>query len=179
MDDDGNLIIARPKISGKIKLTYDEDKETERAMEVDADAYMAELRGQVGRAIPLRDYLLLSSWAMLYIYLSFVLACCNALRSSFARIWILQPPSTLFGPGGHSLPPTVRYPHLRPTYLPSRGIAPFSFYRFRLQGKRCARFCWVLGVGCGCCYYVLLPHVAVVGDGSRPKYCCRSTQVRW
>ncbi|CAM9416867.1 unnamed protein product [Ectocarpus sp. 12 AP-2014] len=47
MDDDGNLIIARPKISGKIKLTYDENKETERAMEVDADAYMAELRGQV------------------------------------------------------------------------------------------------------------------------------------
>ncbi len=47
MDDDGNLIVKRPKISGKIKLTYDADEETERAMEVDADAYMAELRGQV------------------------------------------------------------------------------------------------------------------------------------
>lgn len=48
MDDEGNLIVTRPKISGKIKLTYDEDKATEQAMEVDADAYMSELRGQVG-----------------------------------------------------------------------------------------------------------------------------------
>lgn len=47
MDDDGNLKIARPKISGKIKLTYDAERETERELEVDADAYMAELRGQV------------------------------------------------------------------------------------------------------------------------------------
>lgn len=48
MDDEGNLIVTRPKISGKIKLTYDADKPTEQAMEVDADAYMSELRGQVG-----------------------------------------------------------------------------------------------------------------------------------
>lgn len=48
MDDEGNLIVTRPKISGKIKLTYDADKATEQAMEVDADAYMSELRGQVG-----------------------------------------------------------------------------------------------------------------------------------
>lgn len=47
MDDEGNLIVTRPKISGKIKLTYNEDKATEQAMEVDADAYMSELRGQV------------------------------------------------------------------------------------------------------------------------------------
>lgn len=47
MDDEGNLIVTRPKISGKIKLTYNADKATEQAMEVDADAYMAELRGQV------------------------------------------------------------------------------------------------------------------------------------
>eukprot|EP00904_Undaria_pinnatifida_P009358 jgi/Undpi1/5552/HiC_scaffold_2.g00829.m1 len=47
LDDEGNLKLSRPKLSGKIKLTYDEDKETERALEVDADAYMAELRGQV------------------------------------------------------------------------------------------------------------------------------------
>lgn len=47
MDDDGNLKISRPKISGKIKLTYNEATEAERALEVDADAYMAELRGQV------------------------------------------------------------------------------------------------------------------------------------
>lgn len=49
MDDEGRLKIARPKISGKIKLTYDEDTEREKALEVDADAYMAELRGQVRR----------------------------------------------------------------------------------------------------------------------------------
>lgn len=48
MDDDGNLFISRPKISGKIKLTFNADKPTEQAMEVDADAYMSELRGQVG-----------------------------------------------------------------------------------------------------------------------------------
>lgn len=48
MDDEGNLIVTRPKISGKIKLTYNAEKETEQAMEVDADAYMSELRGQVG-----------------------------------------------------------------------------------------------------------------------------------
>lgn len=48
MDDEGNLVVTRPKISGKIKLTYNEDKATEQAMEVDADAYMSELRGQVG-----------------------------------------------------------------------------------------------------------------------------------
>lgn len=48
MDDEGNLIVTRPKISGKIKLTYNADKATEQQMEVDADAYMAELRGQVG-----------------------------------------------------------------------------------------------------------------------------------
>lgn len=47
LDEDGNLKVSRPKLSGKIKLTYDEDKETERALEVDADAYMSELRGQV------------------------------------------------------------------------------------------------------------------------------------
>lgn len=47
LDDEGNLKLSRPKLSGKIKLTYDEDKETERALEVDADAYMSELRGQV------------------------------------------------------------------------------------------------------------------------------------
>ncbi|CAM9622985.1 unnamed protein product [Pylaiella littoralis] len=47
MDDDGNLFISRPKISGKIKLTFNADKPTEQAMEVDADAYMSELRGQV------------------------------------------------------------------------------------------------------------------------------------
>lgn len=47
LDEEGNLKVSRPKLSGKIKLTYDEDKETERALEVDADAYMAELRGQV------------------------------------------------------------------------------------------------------------------------------------
>lgn len=51
MDDEGNLIVTRPKISGKIKLTYNEDKATEQQMEVDADAYMAELRGQVGVVI--------------------------------------------------------------------------------------------------------------------------------
>lgn len=47
MDDDGKLNVAQPKISGKIKLTYNEATEAERALEVDADAYMAELRGQV------------------------------------------------------------------------------------------------------------------------------------
>lgn len=47
LDEEGNLKLSRPKLSGKIKLTYDEDKETERALEVDADAYMSELRGQV------------------------------------------------------------------------------------------------------------------------------------
>lgn len=52
MDDEGNLIVTRPKISGKIKLTYNEDKVTEQQMEVDADAYMSELRGQVG-VVPL------------------------------------------------------------------------------------------------------------------------------
>lgn len=50
MDDDGNLKVSRPKISGKIKLTYQEATEAERALEVDADAYMAELRGQVRTA---------------------------------------------------------------------------------------------------------------------------------
>lgn len=50
MDDEGRVKIARPKISGKIKLTYDEETERERALEVDADAYMAELRGQVLKA---------------------------------------------------------------------------------------------------------------------------------
>lgn len=50
MDDEGRLKMARPKVSGKIKLTYDEDTERERALEVDADAYMAELRGQVRKA---------------------------------------------------------------------------------------------------------------------------------
>lgn len=48
MDQEGRLKVAPPKISGKIKLTYDAQKETERSLEVDADAYMAELRGQVG-----------------------------------------------------------------------------------------------------------------------------------
>lgn len=48
LDDEGNLVVTRPKISGKIKLTYNEDKATEQQMEVDADAYMSELRGQVG-----------------------------------------------------------------------------------------------------------------------------------
>lgn len=47
MDEDGRLKVARPKISGKIKLTYDAETERERALEVDADAYMTELRGQV------------------------------------------------------------------------------------------------------------------------------------
>ena len=47
MDDEGNLIVTRPKISGKIKLTFNENEATEQQMEVDADAYMAELRGQV------------------------------------------------------------------------------------------------------------------------------------
>eukprot|EP00903_Cladosiphon_okamuranus_P019656 g18070.t4 len=47
MDDEGNLIVSRPKISGKIKLTYNADEATEQQMEVDADAYMSELRGQV------------------------------------------------------------------------------------------------------------------------------------
>lgn len=47
MDDEGILQMAKPKISGKIKLTYNEEQETERRLEVDADAYMAELRGQV------------------------------------------------------------------------------------------------------------------------------------
>ncbi|CAM9239431.1 unnamed protein product, partial [Choristocarpus tenellus] len=37
----------KPKISGKIRLTFDAGQETEREMEVDADAYMSELRGQV------------------------------------------------------------------------------------------------------------------------------------
>ncbi|CAM9424895.1 unnamed protein product, partial [Ectocarpus sp. 4 AP-2014] len=40
-------------------------------------------------------------------------------------------------------PATYLLPIYRPTnHEPSRGIPPFSFYRFRLQGKRCARFCW-------------------------------------
>lgn len=47
MDDEGILQIAKPKISGKIKLTYNAEQEAERQLEVDADAYMAELRGQV------------------------------------------------------------------------------------------------------------------------------------
>lgn len=51
MDDEGNLIVSRPKISGKIKLTYNADKATEHQMEVDADAYMTELRGQVGAVV--------------------------------------------------------------------------------------------------------------------------------
>lgn len=52
MDDEGRLKIARPKVSGKIKLTYDEETEMERALEVDADAYMSELRGQVRKTDP-------------------------------------------------------------------------------------------------------------------------------
>lgn len=47
IDDDGRLKVARPKVSGKIKLTYNEATKEERALEVDADAYMKELRGQV------------------------------------------------------------------------------------------------------------------------------------
>ncbi|CAM9098566.1 unnamed protein product, partial [Hapterophycus canaliculatus] len=47
MDDEGNLIVPKPTISGKIKLTFNADKPTKQEMEVDADAYMAELRGQV------------------------------------------------------------------------------------------------------------------------------------
>lgn len=47
IDDDGRLKVSRPKVSGKIKLTYNEATEEERALEVDADAYMKELRGQV------------------------------------------------------------------------------------------------------------------------------------
>ncbi|CAN0248300.1 unnamed protein product [Scytosiphon promiscuus] len=47
MDDEDNLIVPKPKISGKIKLTFNADKPTKQEMEVDADAYMAELRGQV------------------------------------------------------------------------------------------------------------------------------------
>lgn len=50
MDDEGNLIVPKPEISGKIKLTFNADKPTKQEMEVDADAYMAELRGQVGHA---------------------------------------------------------------------------------------------------------------------------------
>lgn len=46
-DDDGNLRMKRPKLSGKIKLTFNAEQETEQSMEVDADAYMAELRMQV------------------------------------------------------------------------------------------------------------------------------------
>lgn len=52
MDDEGNLIVLKPTISGKIKLTFNADKPTKQEMEVDADAYMAELRGQVGHASP-------------------------------------------------------------------------------------------------------------------------------
>lgn len=47
MDDDDGLRAKRPKISGKIKLTFNAEQETEQSMEVDADAYMAELRVQV------------------------------------------------------------------------------------------------------------------------------------
>lgn len=47
VDDDDGLQAKSPKISGKIKLTFNAEQETEQSMEVDADAYMAELRGQV------------------------------------------------------------------------------------------------------------------------------------
>ena len=46
--DEGSLGAERPKISGKIKLTFNAEQETEQSLEVDADAYMAELRMQVG-----------------------------------------------------------------------------------------------------------------------------------
>lgn len=51
MDDEGHIVISKPRISGKIQLTYFEGEEKEKLVEVDADAYMAELRGQVPHTV--------------------------------------------------------------------------------------------------------------------------------
>ncbi|CAM9869635.1 unnamed protein product, partial [Discosporangium mesarthrocarpum] len=46
LDEEGYLQVARPKVEGKIRLTFNEEKDTRMEMEVDAGAYMAELRSQ-------------------------------------------------------------------------------------------------------------------------------------
>lgn len=138
MDDDGNLIIARPKISGKIKLTYDEDKETERAMEVDADAYMAELRGQVGRAIPVRHRLLVLGPCSTLFLAFYLRAARHDVRhgheSGSCNHLVSVRPGRLFASSDRSVPPpydvATCLPNHTTTYLPEILIAPFSYRLF-------------------------------------------------